>query len=146
MTATVQDVATQLGRPIDDPQETAQIGAWIELADMMIRKRYPNLDRLIAYGRINPNAVDLVEAQAVARYSRNPEGYTSRSDHIDDYQSSTTYSAVSAASGLSLTDAEWAVIAPSDSGAAGAFTIVPAGSRSYSRGGGCGAGFAHGSW
>lgn len=31
MTADVNDVATQLGRKIDDPLETEQITAWIEL-------------------------------------------------------------------------------------------------------------------
>ena len=44
MTASVQDVATQLGRPIDEPSEIAQVTAWLELADMLIRQRYPNLD------------------------------------------------------------------------------------------------------
>ena len=51
MTASVQDVATQLGRPIDDPLEINQITAWLELADMTIRSRCPNLDQLIASGR-----------------------------------------------------------------------------------------------
>ena len=91
MTASVQDVATQLGRPIDEPSEVAQVTAWLELADMLIRQRYPNLDQLIADGRISVNAVDLVEASAVARYSRNPEGfhepvgaYRRLSDHVRD--------------------------------------------------------------
>ena len=85
MTASVQDVATQLGRPIDDPLEINQITAWLELADMTIRSRCPNLDQLIASGRIRLDAVNMVEASAVARHSRNPEGYTSRSEGIDDY-------------------------------------------------------------
>lgn len=127
MTASVQDVATQLGRPIDDPLEINQVTAWLELADMTIRSRYPNLDQLIADGRISENAVDLVEASAVARYSRNPEGFTSRSEGIDDYTQ--TYGMSNATVGITFTDTEWALLTPSDSGAAGAFTITPAGRR-----------------
>ena len=129
MTATVQDVATQLGRPIDEPSEVAQVTAWLELADMLIRQRYPNLDQLIADGRISENAVNLVEASAVARYARNPEGFTSRSERIDDYQ--TTYGMTNASVGLTITDAEWALLTPSASGAEGAFTITPIGRRPY---------------
>ncbi len=129
MTASVKDVATQLGRPIDEPSEVAQVTAWLELADMLIRQRYPNLDQLIVDGRISENAVDLVEASAVARYSRNPEGFTSRSERIDDYQ--TTYGMTNSSVGLTITDAEWALLTPSDSGAEGAFTITPIGRRPY---------------
>lgn len=125
MTASVNDVATQLGRQITDPQETAQIEAWIELADMTVRKRYPNLDQLVSEGRIDQNAVNLVEAQAVARYSRNPSGFTSRSETIDDY--TTAYGMSNPSVSIELTDAEWSLIAPSDSGASGAFTITPTG-------------------
>ena len=129
MTATVQDVATQLGRPIDEPSEVAQVTAGLELADMRIRQRYPNLAQLIADGRISENAVDLVEASAVARYSRNPEGFTSRSERIDDYQ--ITHGMTNSSVGLTITDAEWALLTPTDSGAEGAFTITPMGRRPY---------------
>lgn len=138
MTATVKDVATQLGRPIDEPSEIAQVTAWIELADMLIRQRYPNLDQLIADKRVSENAVNLVEASAVARYARNPEGFTSKSERIDDYQ--TTYAMTNSTVGLVITDAEWALLIPSDSGAEGAFTITPMGRRPYV------AGFPHGTW
>lgn len=129
MTASVQDVATQLGRPIDEPSEVAQVTAWLELADMLIRQRYPNLDQLIADGRISVNAVNLVEASAVARYSRNPEGYTSKSERIDDYQQ--TYGMTNSTTGITFTDTEWALLTPTDSGAEGAFTITPMGRRPY---------------
>lgn len=127
MTASVQDVATQLRREITEPTEIAQVLAWIELADMTIRSRYPNLDKLTASRRIDPRTVDLVEAVAVARYARNPEGYTSKSEGIDDY--TTTYGLRNASVSIELTDAEWALLTPKDSGAAGAFTITPAGRR-----------------
>lgn len=129
MTASVQDVATQLGRPIDDPLEINQVTAWIEMAELAIRQRYPNLDQLIADKRISQNAVNMVEASAVARHSLNPEGYTSKSERIDDYQQ--TYGMTNSAVGITFTDSEWALLTPSDSGAEGAFTITPIGRRPY---------------
>ena len=129
MTASVQDVATQLGRPIDDPLEINQVTAWIEMAELAIRQRYPNLDQLIEDKRISQNAVNMVEASAVARHSLNPEGYTSKSERIDDYQQ--TYGMTNSAVGITFTDSEWALLTPSDSGAEGAFTITPIGRRPY---------------
>lgn len=129
MTASVQDVATQLGRPIDDPLEINQVTAWIEMAELAIRQRYPNLDQLIADKRISQNAVNMVEASAVARHALNPEGYTSKSERIDDYQQ--TYGMTNSSIGITFTDSEWALLTPSDSGAEGAFTITPMGRRPY---------------
>jgi hypothetical protein len=124
MTASVKDIAIQLRRTIDDPAETEQVTAWIELAEIAIRKRYPNLDQLIADGRLKQRTVDLVEAMAVARYARNPEGTTSKSTRIDDYQE--TVGTTNSVATIDLLDSEWALLEPSDYGASGAFTITPA--------------------
>lgn len=126
MTATVQQVGELLQRDITDELETRQVTRWIEYADMLIRRRYPNLDALIGDGSINSDAVDMVEAMAVARYALNPEGVTSRSTSIDDYQE--TQGLRNAQPGIVILDTEWALIAPKTATAgAGAFTIVPAG-------------------
>lgn len=124
MTASVKDIAIQLRRTIDDPAETEQVTAWIELAEIAIRKRYSNLDQLIADGRLKQRTVDLVEAMAVARYARNPEGTTSKSTRIDDYQE--TVGTTNSVATIDLLDSEWALLEPSDYGASGAFTITPA--------------------
>lgn len=124
MTASVKDIAIQLRRTIDDRAETEQVTAWIELAEIAIRKRYPNLDQLIADGRLKQRTVDLVEAMAVARYARNPEGTTSKSTRIDDYQE--TVGTTNSVATIDLLDSEWALLEPSDYGASGAFTITPA--------------------
>ena len=124
MTASVKDIAIQLRRTIDDPAETEQVTAWIELAEIAIRKRYSNLDQLIADGRLKQRTVDLVEAMAVARYARNPEGTTSTSTRIDDYQE--TVGTTNSVATIDLLDSEWALLEPSDYGASGAFTITPA--------------------
>lgn len=126
MTATVQQVGELLQRDITDPLEVKQVTRWIEYADMLIRRRYPNLDALITDGSIGSDAVDMVEAMAVARYALNPEGVTSRSTSIDDYQE--TQGLRNAQPGIVILDTEWALIAPKTAtAAAGAFTIVPAG-------------------
>ena len=128
MTATVQQVGELLQRDITDELETRQVTRWIEYADMLIRRRYPNLDALITDGSIDSDAVDMVEAMAVARYALNPEGVTSRSTSIDDYQE--TQGLRNAQPGIVILDTEWALIAPKTTTAGtGAFTIVPAGRR-----------------
>ena len=128
MTATVQQVGELLQRDIADPLEVKQVTRWIEYADMLIRRRYPNLDALITDGSIGSDAVDMVEAMAVARYALNPEGVTSRSTSIDDYQE--TQGLRNAQPGIVILDTEWALIAPKTTTAGtGAFTIVPAGRR-----------------
>ena len=128
MTATVQQVGELLQRGITDPLEVKQVTRWIEYADMLIRRRYPNLDALITDGSIGSDAVDMVEAMAVARYALNPEGVTSRSTSIDDYQE--TQGLRNAQPGIVILDTEWALIAPKTTTAGtGAFTIVPAGRR-----------------
>lgn len=127
MTANVQDVSNQLGRKITDTLEVNQVMSWIELAEAQIYRRYPNLDQIVAEGRLSQRNVDLVEALAVARYARNPEGTTSKSTRIDDYQE--TVGTTNSVPTITILDAEWELLEPSDSGASGAFSIAPVGRR-----------------
>lgn len=129
MTASVAQVGELLQRDVTDPLEVRQMTRWIEYAEMLIRRRYPNLDALIADGCISGDAVDMVEAMAVSRYALNPEGVTSRSTSIDDYQE--TQGLRNAQPGIVILDTEWELIAPNTTAAVanGAFTIVPAGRR-----------------
>lgn len=127
MTASVDDVAKQLGRQVTDPLEVNQLTSWIELAEITIRKRLPNLDLIVASGRLGQRTVDLVEALAVARYARNPEGTTSKSIRIDDYQE--TVGTTNSVPTITILDDEWRLLEPSDYGASSVFTIVPAGRR-----------------
>ena len=127
MTANVQDVSNQLGRKITDTLEVNQVMSWIELAEAQIYRRYPNLDQIVADGRLSQRNVDLVEALAVARYARNPEGTTSKSTRIDDYQE--TVGTTNSVPTITILDAEWELLEPSDSGSSGAFSIAPVGRR-----------------
>ena len=128
MTASVDDVAKQLGRQVTDPLEVNQLTSWIELAEIAIRKRYPNLDQIIIDGRLAQRTVDLVEALAVARYARNQEAATSKSTRIDDYQE--TVGTTNSVPTITLLDSEWELLEPSGYGASGAFSIAPVGRRS----------------
>lgn len=119
--ATVTDVSTRLGRPITDPLEVAQVQAWLSDVENLILARIPTLAVLVAAGSPTASVVAAVEANAVIRKIKNPDGYSSET--IDDY----TYRRNEDArrGELFLTDAEWALLFPDAGG--GAFTIRPGG-------------------
>ena len=58
---------------------------------------------------------------------------------IDDYQQS--FGTRNAVATIGLLDDEWALLAPSDSGSTGAFTITPTGWRDDARSGSCSGGW-----
>lgn len=117
--ATVDDVATRLGRPITEPTEVAQVDAWLEDVEILIRARVPTLDELVAAGTPTEPVVVMVESNAVVRMVRNPEGKTQ--ERIDDY--SWGLPADPKAGTLYLTDTEWSLLEPGSSD--GAWTIRP---------------------
>ena len=106
--ATVADVSTRLGRPITEPLETAQVTAWLEDVEGMILRRVPDLTERVAANNPLLATVVKVEANAVIRKIRNPDGKVSET--IDDY----TYRLGGDArrSDLFLTDDEWSEILP----------------------------------
>lgn len=112
--ATVTDVSTRLGRPITSEDEVAQVGAWLEDAETLILARIPDLAMLVSEGAPPASVVAMIEANAVVRKVRNPEGYTSET--IDDY----TYrrGEDSRRGELFLTDDEWALLRPPGSSVA----------------------------
>jgi hypothetical protein len=117
--ATVDDVATRLGRPITDPAEIAQVTAWLGDVEILIRSRVPTLDELVLAGTPTELVVVMVESNAVVRMVRNPDGKTQ--ERIDDY--SWGMPADPDAGTLYLTDAEWGLLEPGSSD--GAWTIRP---------------------
>ena len=120
--ATVVDVATRLGRPIDDVGEQAQVQAWLDDAEALILSRIPNLPDLIADGSPTVATLVMVESNAVIRKIRNPEGYTSET--IDDY--TYRYNEQVRRGDIFFTDDEWGLLLP---GRSGAWTITPSGAR-----------------
>lgn len=119
--ANVTDVGTRLGRPITTADEIAQVNAWLADVEALILSRIPTLAADVTAGAPSEAVVVMVEANAVVRKVRNPEGKVS--EDIDDYRYRLSENA--ARGELFLTDEEWALLEPGSGG--GAFTIVPGG-------------------
>lgn len=119
--ATVSDVQVRLGRPITASGEVGQVTAWLTDVEALIRVRIPDLDQRVLLGQIAQSIVSMVEAQAVVRKVKNPDG--KQNERIDDYSYGLTTD--SARGDLFLTDDEWALLLPVSVG--GAFTIRPFG-------------------
>lgn len=117
--ANVTDVSTRLGRPINSPDEIAQVNAWLGDVERLILRRLPNLDDYITDGTVDADDVVRVEAQAVIRKILNPEGKVA--EDIDDYRY--RYNENTRRGELFLTDEEWAAITPV--AASGAFSTRP---------------------
>lgn len=108
--ATVQDVATSLGRPISDSAEVAQVETWLADAEMRIRRRLGDLPALIAADQLDAEALVYVEREAVIRKLNNPDGKVS--EDIDDYRYRRNPDAARGA--VFVTDEEWALLLPPD--------------------------------
>lgn len=111
--ASVSDVAVPLLRPLTSAEEeyAARLLGWAEL---LIKARYPDLSVL------DRDAVIMVEAQAVARVLRNPEGKIQES-LAGEYQS--TRNALGADGQLRISDEEWELLSPTGPGKRQAFTV-----------------------
>lgn len=116
-TASVDDVATSLGRPITDSLEEEQVAQWITDAELLIRMRLGALDDL------DQEALAYVVREAVILKMRNPEGYQSES--IDDY----TYRWGSGSGRVAILDEWWDMLQPL--GSSTAFSIRAGGVPEY---------------
>ena len=119
--ANITNVSTRLGRPISTAEEIAQVNAWLADVGALILSRIPTLDALVTAGSPSTAVVSMVEANAVIRKIRNPEG--KHNEKIDDYSYGLTPNA--ARGDLFLTDEEWDLLTPNS--ATGAFTVRPYG-------------------
>ena len=118
MYANLTDVSERLGRPITDPDEVAQVNAWIGDVESLIRARLPEL-MPGGEGQPSLDVVTMVVSNAVIRKVKNPDG--KQNERIDDYSYGLTEEAARGA--LFLTDEEWALLAPASS--SGAFSVSP---------------------
>lgn len=114
--ATVQDVEDRLGRPLD-AGETTIVQTRLNDVELIIRNRIPDLDRKVAEGSLALELVVMVEAEAVLRLVRNPEGYTAETDGNYSYQ----INARVASGAIDILPSEWALLGVK----AGAFVIRP---------------------
>lgn len=123
--ATVTDVQVRLGRPIIDTDEIEQVNAWLSDVEALILSRIPDLVARIDEGTIAEAVLVMVEARAVVRKAKNPDG--KQNERIDDY--SYGLNADAARGEVFLTDEEWGLLLPV--GSATAFTVRPFGQPDY---------------
>ena len=114
--AVAADVEARLGRSLD-PSETTIVNTRLADVEILIRNRIRDLDTQISTGAIDVESVIMIEAEAVLRLIRNPEGYTAETDGNYSYQIS-----VRVASGrLDILPEEWSLLGIKS----GAFSIAP---------------------
>jgi hypothetical protein len=77
--ATTSDVAIRLGRELT-AEETSLVEIRLDDVERRILRRIPDLDDQITAGDIDEADVVQVEADAVLRLVRNPDGYLSETD------------------------------------------------------------------
>ena len=102
--ATVDDVATSLGRPITDATEIAQVNQWLGDAELQIRLRLGDVSLL------DQDVVEYVEREAVVARMRNPDGY--QYEAIDDYR----YGLPNESRRVTITDEWWQMLSPTRRG------------------------------
>lgn len=119
MFATPADIATRLGRALDEPAEAAQVSAWLDDVEASILERLPDFSARIAAGTPTMQTAIAVISAVVIRKINNPTGKLQ--ERVDDYSYGLTATAASA--DLALTDAEWARLTPAS--ASGAFSVRP---------------------
>ena len=117
--ATVDEVATSLGRPITEQAEVDQVQQWLADAEMQIRLRLGDVQLL------DPEVVAYVEREAVVLKVRNPDG--KQNERIDDY--SYGLSEAQARGQVLILDEWWDMLTPDASTAA--FSIRPFGEPGY---------------
>ncbi|PTR26489.1 Gp19/Gp15/Gp42-like protein [Rhodococcus sp. OK519] len=83
--AIAEDVQAVLGRALT-PEETGMVNRRLEQVERMIIRRIPDLADQITAGSIDRADVVDIEAEAVLRVVRNPEGLFSETDGTYGYQ------------------------------------------------------------
>lgn len=107
--ATPDDVEVRLGRPLTDP---AQAVALLRDAEVLIRSRVLDLAARVADEPGFLDVVVMVEANAVVRVLRNPEGLRAVTVTVDDGSVTRTRDQATSDGALRITDDEWDLLAP----------------------------------
>lgn len=116
--AAAADVAALLARELT-PEETAMVERRLAQVERMILRRIPNLDTKLDDGDIDHADVVDIEADAVTRVVRNPEGLLSENDGTYGYQFDRDISSGK----LEILPEEWKILGVS--APRGMFAIVP---------------------
>lgn len=103
--ADASDIEQRLGRVLDESEQQI-VETRLDDAEELIFFRIPDLAQKIADGKIRERLVVMVEAEAVMRLIKNPEGFTSETDGNYTYQ----ISARVASGRLTIEDDEWKLL------------------------------------
>lgn len=103
--ATAQDVVTLWAKE-PEPEVMVLIERRLEQVERMIRRRIVDLDRLVEESEIFEADLIDIEADAVLRLVRNPEGYLSETDGAYTYQLQSDLSS----GRLEILDDEWVTL------------------------------------
>lgn len=114
--ASAVDIADRLGRDLDD-LEARIVETRLDDVEALIKTRVPDLDDKITDGKLNQRLVIMVEADALLRLIRNPDGFTQETDGNYSY----SIDARVASGRLSLLPEEWGLLGVST----GIALIVP---------------------
>ena len=106
--AEVQDVATALGRSIDqDGTEGRQMQYWLDKAERKVRSRVPLLDDWAIQDPAYQDTVKDVLVSAVERKALNPEGLRSVMTQVDDANIQQTIDSTRSVGEITILDEEW---------------------------------------
>ncbi|ASN69185.1 hypothetical protein 7S3_7 [uncultured Caudovirales phage] len=114
--ATVEDVEARMGRPLEEAEQSLA-GVLVNDAARMILARIPDLQTRLEDERLDHESVVMVQANAVCRVLRNPDGYRSEQAGSFSYQVDTR----AAAGFLMILAEEWTLL-----GARGSSGVAPA--------------------
>lgn len=99
------DVVTRLGRELSD-EEAILVSTRLDDVERLIRRRIPDLDEQVNSGSVDEDDLIQVEAEAVLRLIRNPDGLFSETDGNYSYM----YSKEAATGRLEILPSEWALL------------------------------------
>ena len=106
--AEVQDVATALGRSIDQAgTEGRQMQYWLDKAERKVRSRVPLLDDWVIQDPAYQDTVKDVLVSAVERKALNPEGLRSVMTQVDDGNIQQTIDSTRSTGEITILDEEW---------------------------------------
>lgn len=106
--AEVQDVATALGRSIDQAgTEGRQMQYWLDKAERKVRSRVPLLDDWAIQDPAYQDTVKDVLVSAVERKALNPEGLRSVMTQVDDGNIQQTIDSTRSTGEITILDEEW---------------------------------------
>lgn len=99
------DVSARLGRELTT-EETTLVSVRLEDVERKIRRRIPDLDDRVTNGDIAEDDLVQVEAEALLRLIRNPDGYLSETDGSYSYM----FSQNLASGQLTILPEEWQML------------------------------------